>query len=408
LEWLVAWLKSLCEEEAFIAGTPPGGFAGWEIVLASTDPPRALPDQFYGWHRDSNMGLEQYNFAVHRSWDYDDGTGAGMTLWAYINPASGQFDWSGVDSWINNTQGKKRVFCFSWTPEWATDPAANKTPSLRYPGFRYGAYAPRDMAFVTAFVNTFYARYTPAQVPIFEVWNEPETGSNVDPASTNADPAMAFYADTMTKLVEITRAVKLAVPPGVQVWGGGWEGDSSYGKNSTLFLKTSDGAGGHGADHIDVLSFHPYEYSYEYHNTYREAGGYRDQLQRVATDLGKPAVAMIPIASSEAGHEAPDGYNGLASSTDETTVARGMKQMVGFAVASAIKHGCIAQVLYADKTNGRTFRGPINSSVALRAAADYCNAVNGGRVVRQCYVKPNGGQDPAVWIRFDDNTEFLA
>jgi hypothetical protein len=82
--------------------------------------------------------------------------------------------------------------------------------------------------------------------------------------------------------------------------------------------------------------------------------------------------------------------------------------MVGFAMASAKAHGNKMQILYADKTNPRTFRGPINNSAVLRAAAEYCNFANGGRTLRQIYVKTGGNQNPAVWIRDDGNVEFVA
>ena len=387
----------------FTAGTPPGGFTGWTPVLTAAQSGVLLPTHFYGWHRDSNMGAAQFNYALHRSWDFDDGSGSGGTLWAHWNPAPGVYNWGWLDTWIDLTAGKRRVFTFSWTPEWAVE-GGTKVASNRYPAYRYGQYAPASMAHVTAAVQAFYSRYSASQVPDIEVWNEPETGSNTDPSVRNASPAGAFCAMTMTQLVQVAKAIKAAVPVGVRVLGCGWEGDSAYGNNSTLFAKTSDGAGGHGIDHIDVWTFHPYEYNYFYNRTWVEAAGYRDQLQRIATDLGKPAVATKLIGATETGHESP----GLAESTDANTVARGMKQMVGFAVAAHIAHGNEMQILYADKTDPRTFKGPINNSAVLRAAAEYCDAVNGGRTVRQVYIKTQGSQDPAVWIRFANNVEFVA
>ena len=183
------------------------------------------------------------------------------------------------------------------------------------------------------------------------------------------------------------------------VLSGGWNSHP----NLELFLRTSDGNGGVGADHFNYLAFHAYMYNFDPQVIYSEARRYRQQLVDAESALGRPGLGARPIIDTESGHEV-EGK--LATDTSVEIVARNMKQVVGFGVAAAVKYGMQRIVLYADKTNPRTFRGPFNSQPIMRDAAQYCHNVD-GKVARQIWIREGGG-DPAVVIRFSDNTEYRA
>ncbi len=157
-------------------------------------------------------------------------------FWGQVEPSQGSWDWTLPDKTIGAAlaAGLKPLAILNGalSPSWATMPpsAAQFTP------------------FVTAVVS----RYAPEGVHTYEVWNEPNLGSNWDWA-----PSGAQYAAI---LIPAYNAIK-AVDPDSFVTSGGLSPavTGEYDNVSpTDFLAAMYAAGA--AGHMDAVGVHPYSY----------------------------------------------------------------------------------------------------------------------------------------------------
>ena len=392
---------------SFTPSNPPG--SGWTRVLESTDPPFLIPRRFLGWHRDHSSAMNgeapKYPFSYARMLDWTDTSGVPTAYWAWIQRTQGTNDWSGLDKFIADNTGRFCPYTIFLTPRWLSSNTSAYPSPYGMEELRWGAHPPRDWNKYREFCQALKDRYPPSIIPAIEIWNEPDTwdSSGNNPSKRNTETATAFYRGNMLEMVTLHRIAK-EVFTDRPIWSGGWNSRLQV----QLFLKTSDGQGGLGADHFDWLAFHSYMYSWNPTAAWVEAAAYRSILQTAAGQLGRPALANKPMINTEIGHE---GGND-ADAKPRALIARNLRRVCGLTAAAAKMHGMMGIICYADKrTNSWTFWAPINTEPMLAAAID-CGRLE-GMLARQIYVKPNGvGTDdattPIVWIRADNNTEFVA
>lgn len=401
---------------SFTEGSPPNDGAGsWQTIHTAGEQPIQIPWYFYGWHRSqSDQPLYQYN--ADRNWDFSVNGGADCS-WARCNPSNGVYNWSGPDQWIARTDGKFRLWTVSLTPEWAVAPSDRIYPgagAVRYPTFPNGSFPPGSQSYLATFIQAVINRYG-SNIDAFELWNEPTTPDTSPDSRRFPSTLGAFYSGSLRELAVMGRTIKQTIRasahPNIPLWWCGWEGQFQNTTNTRpkTFATVSDGAGGVGIDHVDVLSFHPYMYNADPVRVWNEVLGYRAQLESIAATLGRPSIATMPINADETGHEDPN----IATNYSFEVIAKDLKQSVGYALAGA-KYGCTGIILYQDSPQPRTFRSPINANSLLVDAANYAHNANttkavGGKIIRQISIRTGAsGLNPQTWIRFDDNSEYLA
>jgi hypothetical protein len=174
-----------------------------------------------------------------RVWDADrnlDGSGTGAQ-WAEINPAPGQYDWSGLDARVAAAEARGADVLYTLggrTPRWAS--SRPDVPTPYGPG---GCAVPSTAALWQNWVREIATRYR-GRIRYWEVWNEPDLD--------------IFYCSPAIDLIEMARLARevlrqvdpqaLLVSPAMS----GFDGAGGL----AHFL-----AGG-GAAHIDIVAHHFY------------------------------------------------------------------------------------------------------------------------------------------------------
>ncbi len=451
-----------------------------ETLMATTDTPFRLGKMFTGWHRDNTFTFDPYVVPHQRLHDWKPSNNAddGGAFWAKIHYARHYYDWSRFDEAIKDNNGCPKNLLVYLTPAWAVS-QANKDEVVyrygpenffgqifyvtRYPTYPYSAHPPEDWTVLTEYIQAIYRSknvlgpggepgggYTEYDIPVIELQNEQKYAAKTPNAGRWWDnPLMPFYPTdnhystkdvngpmpysfnlhTMQEDAIKARIVKAAVPPGVQVWTGGWEGDS---QGKTLanpsadysffqaWALSSDGAGGYGIDHVDAIAFHPYMFGYDPERVLVEIKGYRDQLIWLADYLGRPALADLPIHANETGHESPSGvkgsfgsgtwiiengpgYNGQAGNT---TIARDLGRSNLIVAGSASVYKILGITNYKDvpwqlqhgTTHARQTYGAVTETPEIYNVQTDLNRLV-GRVVRQAYIRSGG----SVWLETEDN-----
>ena len=154
------------------AGTAPGSFSytgsPLEATLIPPHPTTPISPDFFGMtihHTDTPFPA--FPVSTFRFWD--------VASWSTVEPSSGQFDWSHMDTSI--TIGQKNgisdyIFTFGSVPTWAsTNPSA---PCVEGDGV--GTCAPPDMAAFDSFASAVVQRYC-GKIKYYETWNEPNNPS---------------------------------------------------------------------------------------------------------------------------------------------------------------------------------------------------------------------------------------
>lgn len=393
---------------SFTPGAPSG--SGWTTVLASTDSEIVIPNYFVGSHRWMNLGASPYSYALHRSHDARGSSaltgGAEDTsmLWARLHPGRYTYNWAGTDDWIAQTSGKSRCFTFFGCPTWArkyTDTATGRP--VKYNSFPDAASAPASLDYVREFVTAFYARYTAAQVPFFEIWNEPNFGAygptyaqpTINNRWTDAGNQLAggapFFNGSAVDLAGIAQAANESVPAGVTILGCGFEigvDATPYGMD-TRQINTFLAAGGF--NHCDGLSYHSYMYSNDPGVVTTVGGGVK--AWRIANGL-----SSMPQYNSETGHEVGSG-GGAASNFSNAQLAATTIRSFTRSAALGDKFYCV----YQDRgSNGSVTMGNPSASAEIAAALNEVYNKLNGKTMRQFSTNADG----RVWARFSDNTEI--
>jgi hypothetical protein len=166
---------------------------------------------------------------------------AGLS-WGSIETRPGVYDWAGTDRVVlgARARGLSVVAVVSSAPRWAAQP-----------GCRSNECAPRDAAAYAAFLRVAVARYLPAGVHHWEIWNEPNHAAFWGP---RAD-AGAYAA----VLAAAYPAIHALDPEAVVLSGGLAPGGDTGGDIAPItFLRRLYQLGG-GA-HLDAVAHHPYHY----------------------------------------------------------------------------------------------------------------------------------------------------
>jgi hypothetical protein len=193
-----------------------------------------------------------------------------MPSWAVCHTASGVFNWTTMDSYMDyhyKNRGRQTVFCFNQTPSWAA-----RNQALDAYGAPGGGQVPTTLSVVSEFVTALLQRYNsvsaynPTGVKMFssiEIWNEP-TFSSTGAVGNN-------WCGTMGELVQFARLVNLAakaVDASIVIISPGFTNALAFKPPGPLttnslysWLLTSDGLTGTGLNWIDAVAYHGYDTS---------------------------------------------------------------------------------------------------------------------------------------------------
>lgn len=161
--------------------------------------------------------------------------------WATVQPSGPRrWTWGPVDDAVRSVHdaGLRLLPVIGYTPEWARDPGCART-----------SCPPADPQAFARFAAAAAARYAPADVVAWEVWNEPNA------AFWTPSPDPVRYA----KLLQVTAAAVRAAAPGTPVLLGGLAPTTS-GPSGHLspadFLRVVYQQGAQGS--FDGVGVHPY------------------------------------------------------------------------------------------------------------------------------------------------------
>ena len=349
-----------------------------------------------GLHSDHGLGAPvpppDYPFDAVRSHDTDDARLLPALQWALIEVQPGRYDWTAVDRWIAAHADKTRVWVLFGCPTFY-----QKYPGepWRYPHLPGGGSPPRDPAVAAAFVRALLVRH-PGRIRFVEIWNEPNFGPGRGVAEGrwpehSREPG--FFTGTAADLAALARAVKGALPEGVQLMAGAWDSQArnSSPANSLLrFSRAPDGAGGLGRDHVDALSVHAYTFKNDPNSMIDELRGYR---QRFADAGYRPG---LPAYVTEVGAEAP-----MAWSRDQPAASDKIRAVKRWLLIPAAL-GFSGVYLY-KHSNLRTLGDPARDPSIGKAIAEVRDAVRGRTIVEAARLR-----DDTIWIAFADGTTVNA
>lgn len=238
-------------------------------VTPLSSSPVVVGERFFGGHIKSraNDSQSEVSFGSIRSHDFTNG----KSRWQYIEPSDNVWDFADLDSWVDThfTAGRDLVFTLFGTPGWASARpnernAYSDQVGEPYPYNRGITAEPLDMAKWDRFCSKVATRYL-GKIKYYEVWNEPNYGSN----GTSATSDINYFSGTFAKLAEMTRraaqtikaidpTVKI-VAPSITNWTTTVQTATTTAEGYfTNMLGTSDGAGGLMKDHVDIINVHLY------------------------------------------------------------------------------------------------------------------------------------------------------
>jgi protein kinase-like protein/glycosyl hydrolase family 42 (putative beta-galactosidase) len=226
------------------------------LVLGATSTPtppppaNAIPRTFFGMHAHLDRPFSGYTVPIGavRSWD------SGISAWSDLNPSRGNYNWSGLDTFINTSKqsgAQDILFTFGRTPSWAISARCA------------GAYAPSGCSqppdtiadwdnFVTALVTKYQNI-----IKYYEIWNE-----WTDPNFFAGSPTqMALLAQHAYKIIQSIDPNALVLTP--DVTDRDVDGFECYLRpvgqacpKYRPFPAGTTGAGG--SQWADIISFHGY------------------------------------------------------------------------------------------------------------------------------------------------------
>lgn len=170
--------------------------------------------------------------------------------WSTVQSTSStSYTWGDADLVVNRAiaKGINTVLIINGTPDWATYPGCTNTASFEC--------APVDANTVATFVSAVATRYL-GKVHYYEIWNEPNLKIFWSPSATSTDYVSVLNASySAIKAVDSSATVIGGVLSGRVASGSGNIDpmtfvSSMYSNNATF----------------DIMSFHPYSYSYDVNN----------------------------------------------------------------------------------------------------------------------------------------------
>ena len=205
---------------------------------------------------------------------------AGQT-WGAIEPARGQFDWHGLDSWVAASQAHHAEldYLFLNTPQWASTRPTEKCN--RGP---IGCGASPNDADWTQFVTQLVTRYK-GRISSYELWNEPNASGFF--TGTPADMAhLASLAYPIIKSID-PQAVVVSPSPSSTGW------PTPYAIWLDQFLRAG------GGKYVDAIAWHSYA-GYE-NRPASQAEDVANQIMSVRAVMTKNGVGSLPLWDTEGG-----------------------------------------------------------------------------------------------------------
>ncbi|MEZ5818895.1 MAG: hypothetical protein R3D44_17610 [Hyphomicrobiaceae bacterium] len=373
---------------------PPLPVVDW--LRRRSEPPFRVPDDFVGLHSDHGLGKAvpppTYPYDAIRSHDTDDGDGWPALQWARIEREPGRYDWTAVDRWIAAHPGRTRVWvlfgCPSFYQKYPGEP-------WRYPYLPGGGSPPRNPIVAAGIVRALLARH-PGQIHYVELWNEPNFGPSrggIDGRWPQYVRDPGFFTGSARDLATLARVVKSALPEGVRLMAGAWEGQSEsegLGNSLVRFSNAPDDAGGVGRDHIDALSVHHYTYHNDPNSMIAELRAYRRRFAEAGY------AAELPLFLTEVGAEAPKAWSRTAPLPEEKRISL----MRWLLIPAAL--GISAVYLY-KHSSLHTLGDPAGDPLIGRSISEARSALRGRTVIEAAVLK-----DESVWLSFTDGTAVRA
>ena len=375
-------------------GAAPAPVAEW--LLHPDDAPIDVPDDYLGLHSDHGFRDDTppptYRYDAIRSLNVHDKDGYPLLHWDMIEREPGRYDWRHLDRWLELHPDRTRIWVLFGCP-----PFYQKYPGERWhwpyrPG---GGSAPRDPEAAAAMVAALLDRH-PRAFRFIELWNEPNFGW--DERSLKAgrwNPASGkpgYFTGTPTELAGMARAVRKVLPSRVRLLSGAWEGQwrDAGSTNSLLrFANASDGAGGHGRDHVQALSAHSYMHGADPNAMIVELKGYREMFRRAGFS------EELERHVSECGAEAPYAWTKARPSAAQRRAAI----LRWITVPAAL--GWRSVYLYKHSLP-ETLGDPARDPAIAQAIGEAREWVKGKRIMAAARL-----EDSRVWLRFTRGEDVL-
>lgn len=214
----------------------------------------------------------------------------------------GSFDWGRLDQSVNTIldAGMSADLIIDGAPQWAAAPGAGGGPSPQ----------PASPAQYATFAAEVAARYAPAGVSTFEIWNEPNISEFWQPAPS----PQAYTADLKAAYAAIKK-----VDPSAMVISGGLAPATTDGTQYSPidFLKAMYADGAKGS--FDALGFHPYSFpatpdTYEPWSAWSQMDQTNPSVRSVMASNGDGG-KKIWITEYGTPSSGPDGVGEAAQST---------------------------------------------------------------------------------------------
>jgi len=380
--------------------------------LVSPASPVAVPSRFLGIHRGLNnphwvspayaaIPAPTYRFDYVRTLKADVDGEAERGFWSNIETSPGVYNWSWMDKWMSANAGKGVIWMVYGTP---TMYQKHPGEPSRWPSWPGIASPPTDAghAALRNYVRAAKARYG-SQIVAFEVWNEPtlpwgQSATSYNerwtPAWGNANapsnPA-PFFSGTASDLANIAYTLNAAAL-GVPVLGAGFVDQwDTYDHSVTRFLNapvTLAGGSGTGKSHIQALSVHFYDYTFDPSKLVSVVDGYRAKLSAA----GLP---NLPIWGTETGGE----QNGRFTANDPRAPVN-IQRWVLLAAAKRMQ----SMVLYGhvSGTDALQYLGDPIRNTSVIAALDKVYAIGGSTICNAAVLT-----DGRVWVTTAAGGVFL-
>jgi hypothetical protein len=246
------------------------------VLVVSVPPATELSAQSpFGVHSAGLSELYQCGFKWVRLWDTGD------TWNRHERAGKGQFDFSMTDTKVDRflEQGFRVLAVLAYTPTWAST-----HPEIGHYTGAGAPFPPRNIDDWRDYCRTIMTHYR-GRIAHFEVWNEPNTGSEANLKS-------GFFRGTTDDYVALLKAayeVARDVGPEIRIVGCSGTGD---------FLSWTErvlDAGG--APYMDILSFHAY-------TTPRspEEANLGGRIERLRQIMAAHGIGDMPVWNTEVGY----------------------------------------------------------------------------------------------------------
>lgn len=205
--------------------------------------------------------------------------------WADIEEKQGEYNWDYLDYIVDSATnlGMGILGVISQTPDWAGNPVLAGMPDPDV----FGGFA--------QLVATHYA----GQISTYEIWNEPNAKNFLDPV----DPA------AYTTLLQAAYPLMKQVDPNITVIGGVVGAGATEGTATMSpvdFVQGMYAAGAQGF--FDALSFHPYQYGYDFSAGETETGSPFQQLQQILQIMATNGDSALKVWATEYGQPTTGQY----------------------------------------------------------------------------------------------------